>query len=292
MRAALLLSLSALALALAACAPAPQAPAESVDAGTPPPPAEAAPAPEMAGPTDVPEGQVPRSFRCQGNEPFWSLDLGHQGGVLTEPGNETLLVGDLAATDTGAWTFRGAPEDEPGAFTGAVLSPAQCFDTMADGPAMPYSAALQFADGRQGSGCCTVEFGLDLENAPVFDAAGKPDDDWSRLLPSLGQAVLRCAFDGGVVTEGVSKAWPMNKGKAMVRLVDSGGDRFDCMVDLGSGDIESVQPVPAGDTVPGEDQPRWLPPGEQRPVLPCGRVERIEADGGLVTGWLHYSDGC
>ena len=62
--------------------------------------------------------------------------------------------------------------------------------------------------------------------------------------------------------------------------------------DLGSGDIESVKPVPAGDVLPGEDQPRWLPPGENRPVLPCGRVERIETDGGLVTGWLHYTDGC
>ena len=215
-----------------------------------------------------------------------------QGGVLTEPGNETLLVGELAPTDTGAWTFKGAPEDEPGAFTGAVLSPAQCFDTMADGPAMPFSAALNFADGRQGSGCCRVEYGLDLENAPVFDPAGKAGDDWSRALPSLGPAVLRCAFDGGVVTEGASKAWPLNRGKAAVRLVDSGGDRFDCLVDLGTGDIESVKPVPAADTLPGEDQPRWLPPGEDRPVLTCGRVERIETDGGLVTGWLHYTDGC
>jgi len=290
MRAALLLSLSF--LALGACTPAPEPPAEAGNAGATPPPAEPAQAPEPAPPADAPDGQVPRTFSCRGNEPFWSLELGHQGGVLTEPGNETLLVGDLAATDTGAWTFRGAPEDEPGAFTGAVLSPAQCFDTMADGPAMPYSAALQFADGRQGNGCCTVEFGLDLENAPVFDAAGKPEQDWSRWLPTLGPAVLRCAFDGGVVTEGASKAWPLNHGKAMVRLVDSGGDRFDCLVDLGSGDITSVQPVPADDTLPGEDQPRWLPPGDQRPVLPCGRVERVQTDGGLVTGWLHYTDGC
>ncbi|KFL36975.1 hypothetical protein [Arenimonas donghaensis] len=288
MRAALLLSFTA--LVLAACSPAPQPPALVVDNATSPFPDAAEPEPAPAG--ETPDGQVPRSFSCRGNEPFWSLELGHQGGVLTEPGNETLLVGDLAATETGAWTFRGAPEDEPDAFTGAVLSPAQCFDTMANGPAMPYSAALHFADGRQGSGCCTVEFGLDLENAPSFDAAGKPDEDWSRWLPTLGPAVLRCAFDGGVVTEGASKAWPMNRGKAMVRLVDSGGDRFDCLVDLGSGDIETVQPVPAGDTVPGEDQPRWLPPGDQQPVLHCGRVERVETEGGLVTGWLHYTDGC
>ncbi|WP_374604136.1 hypothetical protein [Arenimonas sp.] len=289
MRAALLLPL--FALALAGCAPAPEPAGETAGVAVPAP-TEAAPTPETSPPEDLPPGQVPRSFRCAGNEPFWSLELGVQGGLLTEPEGETLLVGELAATGTGAWTFRGAPEDEPGAFTGAVLSPAQCFDTMADGPAMPFSAALRFADGREGTGCCRAEYGLDLENAPRFDAAGKPDADWSRDLPTLGQAVLRCAFDGGVVTEGVSKAWPLNRGKAAVRLVDSGGDRFDCLVDLGKGDIESVKPVPATDTLPGEDQPRWLPPGETRPVLTCGRVERTETDGGLVTGWLHYTDGC
>lgn len=277
-------------LALVACAPAPDSPART--AADPAPASVPTPASEATPPSAIPEGQVPRSFACRGNEPFWSITLGWQGGLLTEPGGETLLVGDLEATDTGAWTFRGAPEDEPGAFTGAVLSPAQCFDTMADGPAMPFSAALQFADGRQGNGCCTVNYGLDLESAPVFDAAGKSSDDWSRALPTVGPAVLRCAFDGGVVTEGVSKAWPMNRGKAMVRLVDSGNDRFDCLVDLGSGDIESVEPVAAGATVPGEDQPRWLPPGETRPVLHCGRVERIQTEGGLVTGWLHYTAGC
>ena len=287
MRPVLLLSLAA--LVLAACSPDPEPVAMPAATDAPAPPAAVAPAPDTPA---VPAGQVPRSFRCSGNEPFWSLELGRQGGVLSEPEGETLLVGELAATGTGAWTFRGAPEDEPGAFTGAVLSPAQCFDTMADGPAMPFSAALRFADGREGSGCCRVEYGLDLENAAVFDASGKPADDWSRALPDLGRAVLRCAFDGGVVTEGVSKAWPMNRGKAGVRLVDSGGDRFDCLVDLGSGDIETVKPVAAGDRLPGEDQPRWLPPGESRPVLTCGRVERVEADGGLVTGWLHYTEGC
>ena len=290
MRPALLLSLTT--LALVACSPAPEPTTNDAATAIPAPAAEAEAVPEATVDSGPAPGQVPRSFRCSGNEPFWSLELGMQGGVLTEPGNETLLVGELAPTDTGAWTFKGAPEDEPGAFTGAVLSPAQCFDTMADGPAMPFSAALNFADGRQGSGCCRVEYGLDLENAPVFDPAGKAGDDWSRALPSLGPAVLRCAFDGGVVTEGASKAWPLNRGKAAVRLVDSGGDRFDCLVDLGTGDIESVKPVPAADTLPGEDQPRWLPPGEDRPVLTCGRVERIETDGGLVTGWLHYTDGC
>ena len=280
-----------LAALLAACRPAAEAPPETP---LPAPAPAPAPAPETTAAPEpsFPEGQVPRRFRCTGNEPFWALELDVHGGVLTTPDGETLLVGELAATDTGAWTFRGAPEDEPQAFTGAVLSPAQCFDTMADGPAMPFSAAVSFADGSEAGGCCRAEFGLDLERAPAFDAANRGEDDWTRLLPDLGQAVLRCAFDGGVATAGASKAWPMNRGKAMVRLVDTDDARFDCLVDLGSGDIESVQPVAVGDRVPGEDQPRWLPPGDTPPVLGCGRVERVLAGGDLVTGYLHYTEGC
>lgn len=281
-----LLALSSAAF-LAACAP-PDPPSAPSPAPATDPAIEAAPPEEAAAPA----GQVPRHFKCSGNEPFWSLDLDVHGGVLTTPEGETLLVGELAPTETGAWTFRGSPEDEPQAFTGAVLSPAQCFDTMADGPAMPFSAVLSFADGREGSGCCRAEFGLDLERAPAFDAGGRDADDWTHLLPDLGTAVLRCAFDGGVATAGAAKAWPMNRGKATVRLVDSDGARFDCRVDLGSGDIEDVEPVAPTDRVPGEDQPRWLPPGDTPPVLTCGRVERVLTGDGLVTGYLHYPDGC
>ena len=278
----------ALVLMLAACSREPEAPpAPPAPAPQPAPQAELPPQPPAA-----PEGQVPRAFLCRGNEPFWALDIGVDGGVLKTPEGETVLAGELRATGTGAFTFRGAPEDQPESFTGAVLSPAQCFDTMADGPAMPYSAVLSFADGREGSGCCTAEFGLDLDAAPVFDATARDEGDWSRQLPSLATAVMRCAFDAGVATEAVTKAWPMNRGKAGVRLRDTSQARFDCVVDLGEGDIESVAPVAAADTLPGEGSPLWLPVGEDPPVLHCGRVERVLGTEGLLTGWLHYPDGC
>lgn len=256
-------------------------------------PAPAAPGSEAAPATaGLPADQVPRAFLCRGNEPFWSLDIGVGGGLLKTPEGETVLEGKLAATGTGAWTFRGAPVDEPATATNALLSPAQCFDTMADGPALPYSAVVDLPDGRQGSGCCSAEYGLDLDAAPALDAAAKPADDWSRLWPDLGRAVLRCTYDAGVATESVTKAWPMNHGKATVRLRDTGNARFDCLVDLGELDIESVAPVADGDVAPGEGQPRWLPARDTPPVLHCGRVERVSADGDLVLGWLHYPDGC
>lgn len=277
-----------LLLALAACSRDPE------PVATPDPAPEPAPAPEAAAPdaAAAPTGQVPRAFLCRGNEPFWALDAVVDGAVLKTPDGETALAGELRATEGGGFTFRGAPADQPEAITGAVISPGQCFDTMADGPAMPYSAVLGFADGRQGTGCCTVEFGLDLGAAPAFDAAGKPAEDWSRLLPDLGASVLRCAYDGGVATDAVTKAWPMNQGLAGVRLRDSSGARFDCVIDLGQGDIESVQAVAADDQLPGEGSPLWLPAGGTPPVLHCGRVERVLNADGLVTGWLHYLEGC
>ena len=276
-------------LVLAACSREPDPTAPAAAPAPPPPEAPVAvdpPDPETSG------GQVPRAFLCRGNEPFWALDVGVDGGVLKTPEGETVLAGELRATGTGAFTFRGAPEDQPEALAGVVMSPAQCFDTMADGPAMPFAAVLSFADGREGSGCCTVEYGLDLDGAPVFDAAGKGGDDWSRLLPSLADAVARCAFDGGVATEAVTKAWPMNQGKAGVRLRDAGQARFDCVVDLGQGDIESVVPVATDERLPGEGSPLWLPVGEEPPVLHCGRVERVEGEDGQARAWLHYPEGC
>lgn len=279
----------ALILVLAACSREPEPAPAPAPAPAPEPTLQAQATPE---PEATPEGQVPRAFLCRGNEPFWALDVGVDGGVLKTPDGETVLVGELRATGTGAFTFRGAPEDQPEAFTGALMSPAQCFDTMADGPAMPFSAVLSFADGREGSGCCTAEYGLDLDGAPVFDAGAKAGDDWSALLPSLTTAVTRCAFDGGVATEAVTKAWPMNQGKAGVRLRDTSQARFDCIVDLGQGDIESVQAVEGDDRLPGEASPLWLPVGEDPPVLHCGRVERVLGADGQTTGWLHYPEGC
>lgn len=258
-----------------------QAPAPLVEAPATPEPAAAAPA-----------GQVPRAFLCRGNEPFWSLDISADSALLKTPDAETALSGELKASDSGALTFRGAPPDSPAESVAAVLSPAQCFDSMADGPARPFSAVVSFADGRQGSGCCSAEYGLDLDAAPAFDGAGKPAQDWSRLLPGLSAAISRCALDAGVATDAVTQAWLLEQGKAGVRLRDTGNDRFDCVIDLETGEIEDVAAVGAADRRPGEGMPLWLPARENPPVLDCGRVERVLDVGDVLAGYLHYPEGC
>ncbi len=285
-----------LVVALAACrqepAPAP-APAADAPAGEAAAVTEAAPPAPALPAADAPApGEVPRAFLCRGNEPFWALDIGAGSALLKTPDAEVALEGELKALAGGAWRFEGAPVDEGSETVGAVLSPAQCFDTMADGPALPFSAVVSFADGRQGQGCCRAEYGLDMANAPVADAAAKGKDDWSQQLPDLATAIGRCALDGGVATEAVTKAWPMNRGKIGVRLRDSGQARFDCVVDAGTGAIEGVQPVEGDGLLPGEGEPLWLPARENPPVLHCGRVERVTDGGGQLQGYLHYRAGC
>lgn len=290
-----------LALALAACrqdpapeaaptpAPAP-APAPAEDAAPAPTPAPAAPGTAATG-TPAP-GEVPRAFLCRGNEPFWALDIGGASALLKTPESETALEGQTLALAGGAWRFEGAPLDAADEQFAALLSPAQCFDTMADGPAMPFSAVVSFPDGRQANGCCRTEYGLDMATAPAADAATKPAEDWSRLLPELLPAVQRCALDAGVATASITKAWPMNQGKIGVRLADAGQARFDCIVDEGRGAIETVEPVDATDQLPGEGEPVWLPPSDHPPVLHCGRVERVSGADAQAAGFLHYRAGC
>jgi uncharacterized membrane protein len=266
-----------------------------------PPEPEVAAAPEATAPapvsTDAPAasgaalpGQVPRAFLCRGNEPFWALEINGGGALLKTPEAEIALLGELRANSGGSFAFRGAPDGSPEDEVSALITPGQCFDTMADGPASPFSVQASFDDGVVASGCCRVEYGLDLATAPEANAAAKPATDWSRLLPELSGAVQRCVLDGGVATDVVTTAWPMNRGKAGVRLRDTGGDRFDCLVDLETGAIEDVKPVAADDTMPGEGLPLWLPERDMPPVLQCGRVERVPADQG--GGTLHYPDGC
>lgn len=280
------LALTASLLAVLAACQAPPAP-PAPELAPVPEPAEPAP---IAAPAEPSPGQVPRAFLCRGNEPFWALDIHPGGALLKTPEAEIELLGELRANNGGSFAFRGAPDGSPEEPVSALIAPGQCFDTMADGPAMPFSAQASFADGAVASGCCSVEYGIDLASAPEAEAGTKPATDWSRLLPELSGAVQRCVQDGGVATDVVTTAWPMNHGKAGVRLRDTGGDRFDCLVDLETGAIEDVRPVPAGETMPGEGMPLWLPERDMPPVLHCGRVERVPAD--QDGGTLHYPEGC
>lgn len=268
--------------------------------GNPPPPAAPAvpaaavgPSPEPSpAPATLTEGHVPRAFACRGNDPSWALDIDGDGADLRSADGESRFDGALVAGPDGVHAFEGTAADNSGQTVAARLAPGQCVDTLAEGPALPFTALATLPGGTEVAGCCRARYGLDTANAPLFDAADKAPDDWSRWLPDLAPAVARCSQDAGVDTVDVPVAWPMNHGKATVRLRDSSGARFDCLVDLGSNRIENVSQVSVSDRQPGEGEPRWLPGRGAAPVLGCGRVEQVRLDGGAVMGYLHYGDGC
>ncbi|GAB2489664.1 hypothetical protein [Arenimonas alkanexedens] len=275
----------ALLLPLAACRQDAPAPA------TPPPSLPAPSAAEPALPADAPARTVPRAFLCRGNEPFWSLDISANRALLKTPEAETELTGSLAATQGGSFRFSGTPDGSPAEAAAIVITPGQCFDTMAEGPALPFGAQASFSGAEPVNGCCSVEMGLDLEAAPMVDPATKPAADWTSGLVELGEAIDRCVHDAGVVTVAVTSAWLAEPGKAGVRLRDQGDARFDCMLDVDSGKIEDVNAVASDDQRPGEGQPLWLPAGSSPPILACGRVERVVVGGALI-GYLHYTHAC
>ena len=133
---------------------------------------------------------VPASLRCAGNEPGWTLSIAGADATLTRMGDPapggTALTGaatPLDFLDPPARVWRGANATEPGALV-AVVTERQCLDTMADGPAMPFSAIVSATDGAVLTGCCRVA-----------DAAGLAGTRW-QVVALRGDAVDRYDADG------------------------------------------------------------------------------------------------
>lgn len=231
----------------------------------------------------------PIDLSCRGEEPFWSLEANQSAGVLKTPDAEQKFSGsldDLAWLPPGwlAWRSRGGE-----ARVAAVLRREPCRSTMADTPPVDYRVILIVGDRPAAAGCCAVLTALDAAAAPRADAAAKPADDWSRLLPELLPLVNQCVIDGGIAVASVAKAWPMNHGMGGVRLVELDGRRFDCIGPLvGQGSL-SVTPVAAGaPPLPGEGRPMFLPAREDPPVVNRGRLEQVHDAQNRLSGYLHY----
>jgi hypothetical protein len=120
-------------------------------------------------------------------------------------------------------------------------------------------------------------FALLLLLASPTAAQGPP---WTGHLRDLAPAMRAClAGKPGAI---VVMSWPMNHGMALSRLLLANGAREDCVADLGSGRVESIAPVAAGERLPGE--------GVQAFMLERGCVDarRVEDAEGRILGWLAY----
>ena len=243
-------------------------------------------------------GPVVQQLQCRGEEPFWGLNAGPEAALWSEPGKETRLRGAFThlVAAPGWVVWRGTDARAGRSATPLVLSARQesCTPTMGESDKiapLDWRAVIVRADGTVVTGCCSARSGLDLAAAPVAKTAAKDDADWSRQVGALQPAIEACLRDGVPSTERVSKAWPMNHGKAGVRLVDREGTAYDCVADLGTRQVETVERVAPGDALPGAGNPVFWPAREAPPLLQCGRAERVVDRRGRSVGFLNY-DPC
>ncbi|RZU02008.1 hypothetical protein [Rivibacter subsaxonicus] len=237
-----------------------------------------------------------QQLQCRGFEPFFAITAGPDAATWSEPGKEMTLRGGFKPLDflQPPWlVWRGVDAKARRSAPAVVVTARQeaCVPSMGEGDkiaALDWRAVVSHPDGRVMTGCCTLKTGIDLSRAPVARAAAKPSEDWSRHLGELLPAINVCLVDGVPSTERVSKAWPMNHGKAGVRLVDREGVAYDCVADLGLRKVETVERVALGDTLPGDGDPVFWPAREQPPSIPCGRAERVLDRQGRTVGYLNY----
>ena len=97
-------------------------------------------------------------FLCSGNEPFWNLDIAGPTAQLRTMNMEDAARFDGAPTaldwhQPPVTVWRGRNHDGD-VLVAMVAATGACFDTMADGPAMPYEVLLSLPDGSAVAGCC------------------------------------------------------------------------------------------------------------------------------------------
>jgi len=237
-----------------------------------------------------------QQFVCRGNEPFWRLDIGADNAMLRRLGEtDAIFRGQLTQfgfLDPEWAVWRGRSRGDSRSVIVATLRAGSCRDTMSDEPPFAWRALVSLDDGRAVTGCCSARRGLDIANAPLAVHESKPTSDWSRLLPEMLPAIRACTLDANLSVAQILKAWPMNRGKAGVRVLATNGKVSDCVVDLGTSRIDSVESVAAGAApLPGQGNPVFLPARESPPQVRCGRIERAVGKGGRTDGYLVY-DPC
>lgn len=262
--------------------------ARDAPAEVPPPPAakpvEAATAPSVlaavpaeAKAPDAPAA-APGALRCVGNEPGWLLIV---HGPLARLRTQDPRVPELnmpARYTSAPWAetpfgVLRAESREAGTLVAFITAEA-CADSMS-GEESPLRARVSMPDGSLRAGCCR----------PVMAAADpRPAADWSRLLPDLLPVVQACA---GARPGVVLAAWPMNRGKAGVRIGAPDGERFDCLGDLASARVERVAAVSNGHRLPNEGQPT-LRIGQPAEPQACRKIEAVTGPNGDAVGSLAW----
>ncbi|MEP7330236.1 MAG: hypothetical protein ABI777_13585 [Betaproteobacteria bacterium] len=242
---------------------------------------------------------VVQGLDCSGEEPFWRVDANRTSAQFSSPGTKGkrqvefrggLQALPLVPPPTIVW--RGESTQLPKQTLVLSLREEACKSTMKDGPALSHRAILSLKAGEAATGCCTIKAGYDAKLAPVPNYAAKSVDDWARYLPDMVAGMNLCLTREGAKAKWISKAWPMNHGLGLVRMVETDGKSVDCVVDLTGRGNPKIDPVnPADPPLPNVGNPIYYPARDTPPLVACGRLERVPGKGNAVAGYLHY-DPC
>ncbi len=123
---------------------------------------------------------------------------------------------------------------------------------------------------------------------PGTEAVALPG--WSVELAELLPAISACMSRTDGAASGVTRAWPMARSLAGVRVLREDGSRVDCVAS-GKGDrVVLVQPVAASSRLNGEAAPLYTPPDHTPPEGPCVATVPAMVSARQV-GWLSYGTG-
>jgi uncharacterized membrane protein len=242
---------------------------------------------------------VAQGLDCRGEEPFWNVEANRTSARYSSLGprgkREVVFRGSLQTLSflsPPVTVWRGDSTHLPKETLVLSLREESCSSTMKDGPALSHRAILSLRPGEAVTGCCTVKAAYDAKVAPVANYAARGPDDWAHYIPDLLPGMNRCLARDGTRAKWISKAWPMNHGNGLVRMVRNDGSSVDCVVDLTGRGNPQIDPVnPAAPPLPNVGNPLFYPAREAPPMVACGRLERVLDRKGVLAGYLHY-DPC
>ena len=242
---------------------------------------------------------VIQSLDCRGEEPFWRVDANRASAQYRSQGSkgkrEVVFRGSLQTMSfltPPVTVWRGDSTHLPKETLVLTLREEACPSTMKEGPALAHRAFLSVKPGEAATGCCTIKAAYDAKVAPLPNYAAKSFDDWGRYLPDLLAGMNLCLAREGNKAKWISKAWPMNRGMGLVRVVQTDGKAVDCVVDLTGRGKPQIDPVnPNEPPLPNVGNPLYYPARDVPPMVACGRLERVLGRNGALAGYLHY-DPC
>jgi uncharacterized membrane protein len=258
--------------------------------------------PEEQTPTGDPGEQS--SFRCQGNEPFWNLQIeGTQARYrsLADGDAERLYEGEFQwdrTVEPAVFEWLGVDTVETRGRLSASIREERCLDTMSDEtPPFTHWIRLRLPNGREVTGCCRTAHAppvrrgeIALDELPVADLEALGADVWARALLELLPALETCLDRVGGSGPRVTYAWPIEGGMVGARLRNGEGGWFECVATRDGASIDRFDTLTTADfPLQHENRVVFTPAAQYPPAGNCYEHEKVLDARGEPLGWLSFN---